>query len=344
MADERIAIFGAGLIGCYIGGLLAAAGRRVTFLARPRIVGELSANGLTLTDYAGLNIALPAGYLDLQMNPGCLAGADVILLTVKSRGTAEAADSILTHGAGDALVVSLQNGVDNVSLLAERLGRHRVLGAMVPFNVVGKGAGRFRRATSGDLVLQAGRADIVRLLSVPHLKVSATDNIEGVLWGKLIVNLNNALNALSNLPLKTQLEQHAWRSLLADQIAEALAVLDAAGITPVPAVKLPPRLLPTLLRLPDFLFKPLARSMLKIDPESRSSMWDDLVQRRPTEIDYLQGAILRLAPRTGVQVPLTARIVSLVKEAERQAAGPPGLTPAQVASPQRGVAGVPASP
>jgi 2-dehydropantoate 2-reductase len=87
---------------------------------------------------------------------------------------------------------------------------------------------------------------------------------------------------------------------------------------------------PRILRLPNWLFRRVAASMLAIDPEARSSMWEDLERRRPTEIDHLQGAILRLAGKADVRVPLTKRIVRLVKEAEVARAGSPGLTPEQI--------------
>jgi 2-dehydropantoate 2-reductase len=106
--------------------------------------------------------------------------------------------------------------------------------------------------------------------------------------------------------------------------------LKAAGVRPARIEGVPPGAVPRILRLPDWLFRRVARRMLAIDPEARSSMWEDLGARRPTEIDHLQGAILALAGKTGVQVPLTRRIVTLVKEAEAARAGSPRLTPGQV--------------
>jgi 2-dehydropantoate 2-reductase len=107
-------------------------------------------------------------------------------------------------------------------------------------------------------------------------------------------------------------------------------VLRAAGIRPARIEGVPPGAVPRILRLPDWLFKRVARRMLAIDPEARSSMWEDLGARRPTEIDHLQGAILGLAAKTGVRVPLTQRIVELVKAAEAAQAGSPGLTPERI--------------
>jgi 2-dehydropantoate 2-reductase len=329
-SDARIAVAGAGSIGCFIGGLLTHAGRRLIFLARPHMVEELTAHGLHLTDFARLDQRLTPASLTVTDNPAALETAALILVTVKSGATDAIAGEIAVHANPHAVVVSLQNGVDNLPALRAALPEMQVLGGIVGFNVVHMGEGRFHRGTSGKLVIEAGRDDVVSLLSVPGLDIGTAEDIAGAQWGKLLLNLNNALNALSDLPLREQLQNREWRRLVADQITEALAVLKAAGIRPIAATPAPNRLLPTVLRLPDALFRLGAGQMLAIDPEARSSMWDDLMRRRPTEIGHLQGAILRLAERHGVEAPLCARVAALVRQAETAEAGPPGLTPEQV--------------
>ncbi len=157
-----------------------------------------------------------------------------------------------------------------------------------------------------------------------------TSNITGVQWGKLLFNLNNALNALADLPLRRQLSQRAWRRLYADQVAEALAAIAAEGIKPVSTAPLPVSLMPPLLRLPDALFEIVLGRTMKIDPEARSSMWEDLQRGRRTEIDYLQGVITEIADRRGLAAPLSRRIVELIRRAEADGKGSPGLTPEQV--------------
>jgi 2-dehydropantoate 2-reductase len=328
--EEHIVVAGAGSIGCFIGGLLLAAGRRVTFLGRPRIAEELARFGLRCTDFAGLDIRLPPERIAFTTDPEILRNADLILLTVKSGDTSAAAQEIAAISRADVPLVSLQNGVENIGALEAHLGQDRVLGGMVAFNVVHMGEGRFHRGTSGQVVIEAGHPGVLAMLSVPGLDVAATSDIAGVQWGKLLLNLNNALNALSGLPLRQQLEKREWRRLLADQIAEALKVLAAAKIKPIPAAKVPMRFIPPILRLPDSLFRLAAKSMLKIDPEARSSMWEDLTRRRATEVDHLQGAIIRLAGRHGLSAPLSAKISALIKRAEAAKAGPPGLSPQDV--------------
>jgi 2-dehydropantoate 2-reductase len=88
--------------------------------------------------------------------------------------------------------------------------------------------------------------------------------------------------------------------------------------------------MPPLLRLPNAIFELLLGRTVKIDPEARSSMWEDLKHGRRTEIDYLQGVITQIAGRHGLQAPLSRRIVELIRQAELDASGSPGLTPAEV--------------
>src|SRR5579883_2258736 len=305
--DARIVIHGAGSIGCFIGGLLFGGGRRVVLVARPSTAEELGTSGLRLTDFRGLDASFAPHAISIVTSPAALSEADLVLLTVKSGATATAAGEIGDFAPKHAPVVSLQNGVDNVRVLTERLAAERVIGGVVGFNIVHKGPGHFHRATSGGIIIGDGRPDILRLLSVPNLPVTASSDIEGVQWGKLIVNLNNALNALSNLPLKQQLKDAGWRRVLAAQIAEAVAVLRAAGIRPISPAKAPFALIAPLLKLPAALFSIAARSMLAVDPEARSSMWDDLMRKRRTEIDYLQGAIIRLAKQHGAAAPISEK-------------------------------------
>ena len=327
MSNLRIVVAGAGSIGCYVGGLLAAAGRQVSLLARERVVGELEQHGLHLSDMEGLAIDLPASTLGASSDPALLATADIVLVTVKSTATVEMARLIAGHAPTQAIVVSLQNGVSNADVLRQHAGGRRVLAGMVPFNVIHSAGGRFHRGTSGELVIEAGAPDVLDAMRVANVPVQSSGDMPAVLWGKLVLNLNNALNALSGLTLHEQLGQRRWRTVLAGQQHEALALLKLAGIKPRSIGPLPTALLPHLLRLPTPLFRLLARSAVRIDKRARSSMWEDLERRRPTEIDQLQGAVVALAGRLGRSAPLNQRVASLVKQAEAAASGSPRLSP-----------------
>lgn len=316
----RICVAGAGSIGCFVGGILAVQGHDVRFLARPRIIDAVARNGLHLTDYDGLDLHLP----DLVMTDDlaeALGHADLVLVAVKSGATAEMAAHIATFAPG-AQVISLQNGVGNAAILHRTLPQADVRASVVPFNVVAKSASAFHRASSGDILVEAGPLPDLScddLIWTPHSDITA------VQWGKLLINLGNAINALADMPLLDQLHDRAWRRLIADQMAEALRVLRAAGIVPAKTTAAPPHLIPHILRLPTPLFRVIAAQMLTIDAQARSSMWEDLTRGRPTEIDALQGEILTLAARHGRQAPLNARMRTLIKAAEAEGKGPPGL-------------------
>ena len=329
-SGRTIGIAGAGSIGCFVGGMLAAGGRGTALLARPRVIAEIEADGLRPTSFEGFDQTIAANRFALSENPSVFGDAGVVLVTVKSADTAGMAEIIARHAPPDVVVVSLQNGVGNTAVLRNRLPGRRVLGGMVPFNVIALGNGRFHRATSGDIVIEQDEARTAEKLSVPGLKMRPTDNIDGVQWGKLLLNLNNALNALSDLPLRRQLSQRPWRRLFADQMAEGLAAIRAEGIKPVSPTPIPVGLMSALLRVPNIIFEALLGRTMKIDPEARSSMWEDLQRGRRTEVDYLQGVITEIAERRGLEAPLSRRIVELIRQAEQEAKGSPGLTPEQI--------------
>ncbi len=330
LGDRPIAIAGAGAVGCFVGGLLAAAGRSVVLLGRDEAMRRLAAGGLRLTALGGLDLSLEPGAFTATDDPAALAGCGLVLVAVKSGDTADMAGLIARHAPEEALTVSLQNGVSNTKILREALPDRIVLPGMVPFNIARLGPTHLHRASGGRILIEAGLPDVTAALSVPHLAIGEERRMEAVQWGKLLINLNNALNALSGLPLRDELLSRAWRRLLAAQIDEALAVLEIADIPVKAPLPLPIGLVPALLRLPTPLFSLIARRMLPMDPKARSSMWDDLDRRHPTEIDALQGEVLALAERYEVPAPVIAEVTSLVKRAEAAGAGPPGLPPGKV--------------
>ena len=319
----KIAIFGAGSIGVYIGASLLAAGGDVVLVGRARMRERIARNGVRLTDLQGRAQTLTAQQVPYAEDGAGLASADLIVVAVKSADTVAAADAIAAHAKPSALIISLQNGIGNADTLRARLAGWTVLGGMVPFNVVQMEQGRFHRGTAGELMVEASPAIAPwhALFKAAHLPLVERSDFAAVQWGKLLLNLNNSVNALSGLPLKAELSQRSYRRSLALLIDEALKVLRAAGIQPAKVAGVAPHVLPMLLRLPDVLFKRVASAMLRIDPEARSSMWEDLQVGRRTEIDYLNGAVVTLAESLGRQVPANRRIVELIRAAEARQIG-----------------------
>jgi 2-dehydropantoate 2-reductase len=315
----KIVVFGAGSIGVYLGGLLLAGGADVLMIGRARMGERISRNGLSLTDLHGHSVQLAGGKVPYTEDPGELGQADLILVTVKSADTETAANAIYAYADPSALVVSFQNGVGNADVLRSRLSGWTVLGGMVPFNVVQMEGNRFHRGTEGELMVERSPAIAPwkPVFEAAGLPLAERADFVEVQWGKLLLNLNNPVNALSGLPLKAQLSRRAYRRCLALLIEEALATLKAAGIRPAKVAKMSARWLPLLLRLPDWLFKRIAGTMLRIDPQARSSMWEDLQAGRRTEVDYLNGAIVSLATSLGRTSPANQRIVELIHAAHR---------------------------
>ena len=316
--SPHIVVFGAGSVGCFIGGAWAAAGCKISFLGRESMRDAVADHGLGLSDYSGWKIHLAHDLFDFSTKPAILSKADVILLTVKSTGTWEAAKQIGRHARKGATVLSFQNGVSNADTLRAQLRRFEVVQGVVPFNVAYLGQGRFHKGTSGDLI--AGEADATRRLAAAAGKgparLTLAKDMKSVAWGKLLINLNNAVNALSGETLLEQLGKRDYRRVVAASIVEALDVLKAAGVEPAQTGPIPPRLLPHAIAAPDFVFNNLLLRVQKIDAEARSSMADDFAAGRPTEIDYLNGEVVKLARSIGREAPVNSAIVDLVKQRE----------------------------
>jgi 2-dehydropantoate 2-reductase len=319
VTSPRVAIFGAGSVGCFVGGAWAAAGIPVSFVGRERIGREIAEHGLTLTDHSGWRARLAPEQVDFSTRPAALAEADIIALCVKSMGTAAAAKEIARNASKGALVVSFQNGVSNVELLRSLFkNRFEAVAGMVPYNIAAVGHGRFHKGVAGDLIAEdvpALRALAERIGGGPARLVLSTD-MSAIAWGKLLINLNNAVNALSGRTLLEQLKERDYRRVVAASILEALGLLEVAGIEPAKIGPVPPRLLPHAIASPNLVFNNLFLKIQKIDSKARSSMADDLRAGRPTEIAYLNGEVVKLAKKLGREAPVNESIVSLIRQAE----------------------------
>lgn len=328
----KILVFGAGAIGGYIGGALLAAGLDVSFLVRPSVAARFQQHGLRLTDYLGVDVKLSEipCFTSLEQ---CTAKPDVVLLTVKCTGVEQAAAELAPWIGPETLVVCFQNGVGSKSVAARFIPEQQLLSGMVPFNVLNSDDGRLHRGTEGEVQVEyhATLEPLVRAWNDMKLPARACHDFESVAWGKLLLNLNNAINALAGVPLVEELNQRDYRRVLSACMRELLAALKRAKIKPARLAKLPPFLLPWVLILPNFVFRRVAKKMLAIDPLARSSMWEDLEKHRPTEIDFLNGAVVQLAERGGFPCPVNRSIMALIREAEQGGNGSPGITASQLA-------------
>jgi 2-dehydropantoate 2-reductase len=329
----KVGVMGAGAIGSYVGGVLASAGMDLVLVGRPRAKGEFEGSGLNLSDLNGRVLSVSKTRITFATTASALGQCEVVLCCVKSAQTAAAAAEMKGVLAPDVVVVSLQNGVRNPEVLRNALPGRTVLAGIVEFNVVAQGGGAFRRTTSGALLIEATSDARMRVLgdalSQAGIAVKQVVDVRRYQWAKLVVNLNNAIGALSDVPTQELVLSKGYRKILAGTMDEALRVLRVAGIRPGRLGPLPVTLFPYLLRLPTPVLKLAAGAQVKIDPQARSSMWQDLAKGRPTEVDDLNGEIVRLAEThasAGATAPLNRRMVEIVHEAEKRGEGSPKLS------------------
>lgn len=289
----KIAVMGAGAVGCYYGGLLARAGHEVRLIGRARHVEAVVRHGLLMeTNAFSEHIPLQA-----RIEAEGVRGVDLVLCCVKSDDTAQAAAAMKAHLAADAIVVSLQNGVDNPNVLRAQLAQE-IIPAAVYVAAQMAGDGHVRHHGGGKLVLgntpRSGR--IAALFADAGIPVEISGNIEGEQWTKLIVNCAyNALSAITALPYAKLVEQTGVAQMLRDVVSECLAVADKAGIVPVGNVWEKVEQIPHTM------------------PGQMSSTAQDLQRGRPTEINHLNGCIARRGGELGVPTPVNHVLFTLVK-------------------------------
>jgi 2-dehydropantoate 2-reductase len=317
-ASLHIVVLGAGSVGCYIGGAWLAAGMNVSFIGREAIAADIGGHGLSLSDESGWKTHLPVEAVPFSTKPAALGRADIVLLTVKSPATAEAARQIARHAKRRPTVISFQNGVSNVETLKTLLPKLEIVQGLVPFNVAYLGEGQWHKGVSGDLFVEdtAITTDLAERIGDRPGRLQLRSDMASAAWGKLLLNLNNAVNALSGRTLLEELSQRDYRRVLAASMVEALEILKAAGIRPAKLGPLPPDLLPHAIGAPDIVFRNLLLKVMKIDAKARTSMLDDLLAGRQTEVDYLNGEVVKLAMSMRRRAPVNERLVDLVKQRE----------------------------
>ncbi|WP_186435136.1 2-dehydropantoate 2-reductase [Rheinheimera sediminis] len=315
----RVAIVGAGAIGCYLGTMLSQSPVfEVFFIGRERMALEAAAYGLTAQDLHGAcyRIVSPAVYTELEV----LRDAELVLVTVKARDLESVLPQLVHHLSADCIVVALQNGV-SIKPLYQQFLTQTVIRAIVPFNVVKISSGFYARTTGSDMVWQQ-TADwriqaVLTQLQRQGIKSKQQDSMKAVEFGKLLLNLNNAINALADIPLQQQLLQRPYRRLLAAAMLELLDLCRRFQMDTYSFTSIPNSYIPLLLQSPNWLFKRLAKKMLAISPDARSSMWDDLQAGKVTEIDFLNGAVVALAAQLKLDAPVNRLLVQLVKRKEQ---------------------------
>ena len=295
------AVMGAGAVGCYYGGMLSRAGHDVTLIARPQHVQAIAGEGLRLqTQTFDEQVHLKA-----SADASAVQGADVVLFCVKSSDTEAAGRLMQPFLQADTLVLCLQNGVDNADRLRAVLPGHTVGAAVVYVATEMAGPGHVKHNGRGDLVIEpsASSASVADALMAAGVPTVVSNNVRGELWAKLILNCAyNAVSAITQLPYGKTVAGNGVQDVMRDVVAECLAVARADGVQVAGDVHQ--------------AVAKLAASM----PSQSSSTAQDLARGRPTEIDYLNGFIVRRGAVLGVATPANRVLWSLVKLLESKRA------------------------
>ncbi len=290
----KIAVMGAGAVGCYFGGMLARAGHDVVLITRPQHVEAISRGGLRMqTTTFDEQVPLTA-----STEARAVLGAQVVLFCVKSTDTEATGAEMRPHLAPDALVLTLQNGVDNAERLRSVLPQQAVAAAVVYVATEMAGPGHVRHHGRGDLVIEPanGSDAAARALIAAGIPTEISGNVRGALWSKLILNCAyNAVSAITQLPYGKTVAGEGVQGLMRDVVAECLAVAQAEGVQVAGDVHA--------------AVDKLAGSM----PQQFSSTAQDLARGKRSEIDYLNGLIVKRGTALGVATPANRVLWALVK-------------------------------
>ncbi len=289
----RFVVVGAGAVGCYFGGMLARAGVPVTLIGRASHVDVMRERGLRLETQTFDETVPVAASTDIA----AVAGADVVLFCVKSTDSERTAREIAPSLAPNAVVVSLQNGVENAEII-QRVLPQRVIPAVVYVATEMAGPGHLKHHGRGELAIGAAPESqrIVDAFARAGVPVQISDNVMGALWGKLIVNC--AYNAMSAIAQKTYgklVEVAGIPELMQAVVDECLEVARADGIS-VPGDS-------------HEAVRRIAHSMAN----QYSSTAQDVARGKPNEIDYLNGYVVRRGQAHGLPTPINRTLHALTK-------------------------------
>jgi 2-dehydropantoate 2-reductase len=309
----KILIMGAGSIGSVTGGFLAKAGHNVTLVGRAPHMSAIDRDGLRIDGIWGDHLVTS---LRTATSCGQLSGEtfELVILSVKSYDTKQAIAEATPLVAPDGLVVSFQNGLGNVESIAAAVGSDRTLGGMVIFGGRIDEPGRVtvtvyaNEAKIGSSTGDVGRDrvdEIVRLIDASGVPTLATNEIDKHIWGKILYN--GALNPLSAILNATYGElgaEQATRDIMARVVEEVFAVAQARGVE-------------LFWTRPDQYLKVFYEELLPPTESHYASMLEDLKRGGRTEIDAINGAVVRYGSEANVECPVNQVLVGVIRVMER---------------------------
>jgi len=295
--NMKIAIVGAGAVGCYFGALLVRAGHDVTFLGRKPHVDAINARGLLL-EMRSQEIHLRARAIT---DVAALETPQLVLFCVKSADTELTGTALASKLDSDTVVLSLQNGVDNPQRLRAIIG-NLVIPTVVYVGAEMAGPGHVKHHVRGELVIgPSPRSEaLARTLDAAGIPTTIAGDIEKMQWMKLVTNCAyNALSAVANIAYGPMAEVEGANAFVASVVEECVAVARGCGVT-----------------LPDDMVEQAAKIPAAM-PTQFSSTAQDLARGKPTEIDFLNGFVVRKGAELGLPTPSNFALQIMVKLAER---------------------------
>ena len=323
----RVGIFGSGAIGSFVGAHWAVAGCHVTLFGRSSLFDGFSQTGLTLSGFGDAQV--PTERLTLSQDVRALDDVDVICVVVKGPGLERAIQDL--QDTPDSIpLVCLLNGLDPLRQLQAAFPNRTIVAGMVPFNVVWQSPTHLHRSGAGQFSLQSAAIsdELAQAVASSGVPIDLFADLRLIQYGKLLLNLFNPINALAGIPLHAMLSQRGYRRIASAVLQEALNVYDAGGVDWVKVGPNNPRVGAKLLRGPDWLFNNTILRLQKIDKDTMTSMAGDYAAGKPTEIDILNGEIVKLAQAVGTSAPLNARLVDMIKDASHRSMSASALSQA----------------
>jgi 2-dehydropantoate 2-reductase len=301
----KIAVVGPGALGCLMAGLLKSRTKEDIWLVdrpsdRPRRIKD---DAIKIEGSSGAFTAKPC----ISSQPKDIGPADLVIISVKSYATEEACKGIKDIVTDNTHVLTLQNGLGNVQVLNDYFGQGRVIAGVTSHGATLIANGHARHAGKGETIIgrSDGRVlgfvrDVANLLSKAGFETKVSKDIDSVIWSKLIINVGiNAVTAITRLPNGKLLENDSARDVMRGAVQEAVKVAKRKRIK---------------LSYDDPIQK--VESVCKGTASNVSSMLQDVLNKKRTEIDYINGAITRQAKALGIQTPVNDTLANLVKAIE----------------------------
>ena len=302
----KISIIGSGAMGSLFGGRLSLAGHEVVLYDVHREHVEAVKRGGLAIEQAGsgeVTVASPAASVD----PEDVRGSQAMIVFVKSTATEEAAKQFVPYASPDTVVLTLQNGLGNEAIIRRYFGAERTAAGVTSQGATFLGPGRIRHAGRGPThigMADGGAAKLAPLaaaLTAAGFETHVEGDVADLIWNKLIINVGiNALTALTGKPNGRLLDFEETKAIMADLVAEALAVAAARGVRITHADSLQ-----------------TVYEVAKKTGANRSSMLQDFDRGRASEIDFINGAIVREGAELGIPVPVNATLTRLIRALEK---------------------------